>query len=395
MNNPVMITLLLTIFIALLGVGLIAPIMPMYAINLGATGLTLGFMVAGFSISQMIVQPIVGNASDRVGRKRFMITGLIITAVSAIAFRFANSVFLLVLFRMVQGTGSAMITPIAMAYVGDMAPEGKEGRYMSVLNIAMFAGFGGGPLVGGLFSDLWGINAAFYAMAIFSVVALALVLLLLPSRVADTSAQTRTRVFAMLGRMLKNRKLAGTLLSRLATMTIMSPTFGYLPIIMTREMGASGTEIGLVLAARTLTNAVLQPPFGRMADRLNKAVLIASGSIAVSALIFFIPSAKTFPMFLLLFLGMGAAEAAIWPTLGALAVEGGREYGQGSMMGAFNTALSIGILIGSMGGGLLMDLFGIEYAFYGVAVFLLVSTGFSSWLISSGQTQETPDTVSP
>jgi MFS transporter, DHA1 family, multidrug resistance protein len=395
MKNPVLITLLLTIFIALLGVGIIAPIMPMYAINLGATGLTLGLMVAGFSISRMIVQPLVGNASDRVGRKRFLIIGLIITAVSAIAFRYANSVPLLVLFRMLQGTGSAMITPIAMAYVGDMAPEGKEGQYMSILNIAIFAGFGGGPLIGGVFSDLWGVNSAFYAMAIFSAAALAMVLLLLPSAVADKSAKVRVNVFAMLGRMIKNRKLAGTLLSRLATMTIMSPTFGYLPIIMAREMDASGTEIGLVLAARTLTNALLQPPFGRMADRLNKVVLIASGSIVVSVFVFLIPSAKSFPMFLLLFLFMGAAEAAIWPALGALAVEGGREYGQGAMMGAFNTALSIGIFIGSMGGGLLMDLLGIEYAFYGVATFLLVSTGFSSWLISSGQSQGTPDAVNP
>lgn len=376
--------LLLTIFIALLGVGLIAPIMPMYAIDLGATGLTLGVMVAGFSISRMLVQPVVGNASDRVGRKRFLIFGLILFAISAIAYRFANSVLLLILIRMLQGAGSAMITPIAMAYVGDMAPEGKEGRYMSILNIAIFAGFGGGPLVGGVFSDLWGINSAFYAMAIFSVVALVLVLALLPSGIAEGAKRPKSSVFSMFGRMLKNRKIAGALLSRLATMTIMSPTFGYLPIIMAREMDATGTEIGLVLGARTLTNALLQPIFGRMADRYSKVTLIASGSVTVAAFVFLVPSAGSLAGFLLLFLAMGAAEAAIWPTLGALAVEGGREYGQGSMMGAFNTAMSVGILVGSMGGGLLMDNFGIEYAFYGVGAFLLLTTVASSWLISTG-----------
>ncbi len=121
-----------------------------------------------------------------------------------------------------------------------------------------------------------------------------------------------------------------------------------------------------------------------MADRRNKVLIITISSFVVSVLLFIIPFGRHFLYFLIVLVLMGIAEAAIWPTLGAYAVEEGRRFGQGSMMGIFNMFMSIGILIGSMGGGLLMDLWGLKHAFYGVAVFLAVSTVIAAWLITSG-----------
>ncbi len=170
MNLPVIAALLLVIFITQMGVGIIAPIMPIYALELGATGLTLGLMVAGFSIARGVTQPIIGSYSDRFGKKRFLVFGLLIYAIVAVTYSFSGSVIHLIIIRFFHGVGAAMTVPMAMAIMADMSPQGKEGQYMGLLNIAIFAGIGGGPLLGGVFRDLWGMHTAFYAMALFALV---------------------------------------------------------------------------------------------------------------------------------------------------------------------------------------------------------------------------------
>ncbi|MDH3329345.1 MAG: MFS transporter, partial [Desulfobulbaceae bacterium] len=160
MKRQVFGTLLLSVMIALLGIGIIVPVMPVFAVSLGAGGLALGMIIAAFSLTRAILQPVVGNLSDRLGRKGFLVSGLLIYSLVGIILPEADSVVNLIAIRAFHGIGSAMIVPVAMAYVGDMAPLGQEGRYMGMLNIAIFIGIGGGPLFGGLFTDLWGMAAA-------------------------------------------------------------------------------------------------------------------------------------------------------------------------------------------------------------------------------------------
>jgi len=268
--------------------------------------------------------------------------------------------------------------------MADYAPPGQEGRYMGILNVAIFAGIGSGPVLGGVFRDLWGIDSAFYAMAVLSLLAAVLVFVRIPS--TDTGdASPQTGIISTLGKMLKRRRVSGVLLSRLATMLIMSPTFGFVPILMTEDLDSSGIEIGAVVATRTLANALLQSPFGKLADRRNKVVIVASGSLAMAVIVFCVPFATSLAQFLVLFLLLGMSEAVVLPALGAFAVEEGREFGQGSMMGVFSMSMSLGVLIGSMLGGLLMDVLGLQYSFYGTATLLVISTAIACWLIVSGQ----------
>lgn len=144
MPRQLLITLLLSVFIALLGIGIIVPVMPVFAESLGAGGLALGFIIAAFSLARGICQPVVGNLSDRWGRKGFLLGGLAIFALVGYLLPAASSMGALLLIRCLHGVGSAMIVPVAMAYVGDHAQVGSEGRYMGLLNIAIFTGIGGG-----------------------------------------------------------------------------------------------------------------------------------------------------------------------------------------------------------------------------------------------------------
>jgi len=382
MEKRTLVILLLALFIAVLGVGIIAPIIPIYATDLGATGVTLGLMIAAFSISRAALQPVVGSQSDRHGRKRFLVAGLSLYAVMGLTYTLATSVEHLILIRLFHGVGSAMIMPIAMAYIADLTPHGQEGRYMGMLNIALFAGISAGPILGGVFRDTIGINPAFYTMSALTAASLVLILTLLPPQRSDREIQSSPGLLTTLRRMLHNNRVVGMLLARIGSMIVMIPTMGFLPIHMHELMGATGIEIGIVISARTIVTAGLQFPFGKLADRYNKVVLILTGCLVISAGVFLMPFAADFLQLVWLSVLIGMGEALIWPTLGAIAVEEGHQYGQGSMMGVFNMAMSLGILIGSLVAGSVMDLIGLEYAFYITSIILAASAVAGSLLVA-------------
>lgn len=383
MPYHLLLPLLFSVFIALLGIGIIVPVMPVFAVSLGASGLGLGFIIASFSITRGFCQPLVGSLSDRWGRKGFLLGGLLVFGVVGLLFPLAVSLENLLLIRALHGVGSAMIVPVAMAYVSDLAPVGEEGRYMGLLNTAIFAGIGSGPLLGGVFTDLWGMDAAFYAMSALSFSALVMVLLQMPAMPAATGGRPRERLFAVMGKMLASRRTSGLLLARMSTMIIMVPTMGFLPLLMTQAFQASGVQIGVIIAVRTLVNAVGQGPCGRLADRYDKLKLLRLGSLVIGLVMMAIPLAGDFWTLLVLFLVLGLGEALIWPTLGALATEEGRRYGQGAMMGVFNLAMSGGVLSGALGAGLSTDLLGLKWSFPLIGALVLALTLFAIARIAS------------
>jgi MFS family permease len=287
-----------------------------------------------------------------------------------------------------------MILPIAMAYMADLAPKGEEGKYMGLLNVAIFAGIGGGPVTGGIFRDLLGIDAAFYAMTVLTAISLVLVVWLLPPRISNNELLFETPKKTKFWQMLRNRRIIGVLLPRMATMMVMVPMMAFLPIFMTQLMDATGTQIGFVITTRTIVSATLQIPFGRMADRHNKVALLLAGSIIISTILYIVPFTTSLFQLIGLCTFIGIGEAMVWPTLAAIAVDEGRYYGQGSIMGAFNMSMSIGILIGSILSGALMDSLGLSYAFSSISATLMLSAIAGSVLIKkqSGLRQP-PETI--
>lgn len=373
MKNNTLITLLLSVFIALLGIGIIVPVMPVFASELGAGGFALGMIIAAFSVTRGLLQPAVGNFSDRWGRKHFLTTGLFVYGLVGLLIPHATGVPHLIIIRAFHGVGSAMIVPIAMAYMSFLAPAGHEGRYMSYLNIAIFCGIGCGPIIGGLLSDNWGLPSVFYTMACLSFLAFILVILYMPGQVVSDHQKARP-LLSSLRRMLANGKTCGILLARYTTMIIMVPSMAFLPLIMSQWQDSSGIQIGIIIACRTLVNAVFQIPFGKVADKYNKLLIFLVSSTVLSLVILTIPQINSFFQMAIAYLFMGTVEAAIWAVLGGYAsVEAKRHYGHGTMMGVFSFAMSAGVFTGAVLAGVSMDSWGIKWAYYvtGSAVFLL------------------------
>ena len=388
MTRQILITVLLSVFIALLGVGIIIPVMPVFATELGAGGLALGMIIAVFSVTRGILQPVIGNLSDRLGRKSFLVAGLFVYGLVGLLIPQAGSVFHLLLIRGFQGVGSAMIVPIGMAYMSILAPPGHEGRYQSYLNIAIFCGIGCGPVIGGITADLLGFESVFYLMALLSFGAFILVLKNMPAQQSQSS-KAAAGLLKSMGLMMRSQLTLGILLARFVTMIIMVPSMAFLPLLMTQTIEATGLQIGFVIACRTLVNALLQVPAGRVADRSNKLLLLLVGCLWLSGVIMVIPFMQSFTMFLITYCLLGLGEAIIWPVLGAYAsIEGRRRYGHGTMMGVFSLAMSGGIMTGAMLAGFSMDVWGIEFAYFVTAGTLLIGAVGAVMMIGTGAKKE-------
>ncbi|WP_310601488.1 MFS transporter [Desulfobulbus sp.] len=385
MFNRILVTVVVAVFIALLGIGIIVPILPVLATTLGASGFALGLITAAFSLSRGLCQPVIGSLSDRWGRKGFLVAGLFIYGLVGLLVPLADSVAHLIVIRLFQGFGAAMIVPVAMAYASFLSPPGEEGRYMGVINVAVFCGIGCGPVLGGYFADNWGMASVFHVMAYLCFFAFILVWVNMPS-CCPVDRRQQVGLLENIGLMLRRRRTVGIFLARFATVLMMVPTMAFLPVMMAGWPGSSGLQTGLVIASRTLMNAVLQYPFGALADRFDKVVLLLCGSLCMGVAVVLIPSMTHLGAMIGMYLFLGFGEAVLWPVLGAYAVEEGRNlFGHGTMMGVFNLAMSAGVFTGALLAGASMDALGMRHAFWATGGAIVVLCALAAYLIRSGE----------
>jgi len=363
MNKKAFITLFAVVFTAVLGMGIISPLMPLYAESMGASGLWLGLMFSGFALSRTIFMPIMGKLSDRRGRKIFIGLGLLAYTVISLSYALASNMYALTSVRFLHGIASAMVIPIAHAYIGDLIFKGKEGTYMNLFSMSMFLGMGAGPFLGGFLADTFYMNAGFYAMAGLTALALIMLLLLVPS-VKPSSEQIKKTPGAPLRTIIRDNKVKAIGLSLASRAFYRQGISAFLPLLAVSTMEMSVTGIGLVLSIFMLTGGFAQGLLGPLADRLNTERLIIIGGISAPVFVFFIPYMPAGAMLLAMLLPMALLGAVARAATTALNVELGNKYnGMGSVMGIARSLMSLGMVIGPLVFGYTMDNFGINSVF--------------------------------
>ncbi len=383
--------LFLAIFTAMLGLGIIIPILPVYARSesIGASGIWLGAIFAGFSISRSVFMPLIGRRSDSTGiRKSFIATGLLIYAISSIGYLYAFDALTLLCVRVVQGFCSAMIVPIAMAYIGDICPDQKQGSYMGMFTVSLFLGFSVGPFLGGCIQDFFSINAAFIAMGALCAVAFVFVIVLLPA--GHTSHHITRPEPSSYRKILRKKRIVGIILYRYVNAFARASVLTFLPLYASYHLNLSGTRIGLVISSGVLVSSFLQYPFGRMADRLNRRHQILVGNVLYAAAIVLFPYTDSFAELLSVNLLLGVLGAASLPAATALVVEEGRLSGMGSTMAVFNVAMSLGLGSGPLVSGLIHDFFGLKAVFYFSVAVGIVGTAVAGRYLTSSPPPRAP-----
>ncbi|MCK5554489.1 MAG: MFS transporter [Deltaproteobacteria bacterium] len=352
MKRRVFVVLFFSIFASMLGNGIIVPLLPIYAEGLGASGFWIGVIFSGFAISRSIFMPIVGRWSDKRGRKVFIATGLFIYAIISLGYILSDSVADLVTVRAIQGFSAAMIIPIAFAYIGEISPKDKEGSYLGLFSISLFAGFGLGPLLGGILHDQFGLDADFYAMGGLCWLAFFLVLLLLPElHLYRKFEHPRSYI-----EIIRSPVTKGLLFFRFSTAFTRGLLITFLPLFAHSSLGLTSSQTGIILSSNILLTSLLQAPFGHMADRFTRRGLVFWGSFWFSLGVALIPHMRSLAQIFVLNILLGAVGALPFPAANALVVEEGRKYGMGALMAIFNLSMSLGFAAGPILGGIISDL---------------------------------------
>lgn len=372
-----------------LGIGMVSPLLPVFSQEMGATGIWLALAFSGFAISETPLMPFMGRLSDRFGRKLFMALGMLTYALAALGYVYAPTYQLLVLFRIFSGVGAAMFFPVSFAYVGDLSPPGKEGRYMGLFNVAFLLGWGAGPIIGGSIKDALGTDATFWSMMLMSSLAFVLLMVLLPRGRGGEYKVGPSKKDTPWLQLLKDGKLMAACSFEMIWGLSFGAVLSFLPVFMTTNLGTTATAIGLVISSRALLNGVLVYPYGRLADRMNRVPLVIAGAAVTAAGTLAIPWMHSFASLLVLFCITALFESVAVPAGTAIAVDRGRKLGMGSVMGLFNMAMAIGLLFGSLAGGLVQSSLGVENVFRYAAAVTVVGIAVFYTLMRRAQRGET------
>jgi MFS family permease len=376
LNLKIFITLFLAVFVTIMGVGIVAPLLPVYAHELGAGAFQIGLIFGAFSLTRTIFVPYFGKLSDIKGKKPLLTLGMFLYFLVSLLYLVSSSVHELILIRLGQGFASAMIFPVAQAYVGMITPRNKEGFTMGLFNISLYGGLSFGPVLGGVVKDLLNIQFSFLIMGAFTFLGFILCLGLLPSEKDREGGQTSVpkKPIRYL-QLFKEPAIFSLFTFRLCFTTGIGFIWGFLPLLASTRLHLNSSTIGLVVMINVLTSAVFQTPMGYLADRFSKKLLIALGGVLGALSLFLVQVATSFGELFLASGLYGLAGGIAFPALMALGViEGRRVEAMGSIMGLLAMSHSLGMLIGPLFAGVIIDLWSFSMVFIIGALFLLTGS---------------------
>ncbi|MCS7233268.1 MAG: MFS transporter [Synergistetes bacterium] len=366
-----MATLAFLIFIAVLGVGIVIPVLPIYATEFGATGLEVGIVFSILSLSRLIGVIFVGSVADRYGKKKFIVFGLLIYLLSSVLYVYAKTLLDLIGIRLLQGLGSSMIVPLAMAYIGEMSPVGKEGLYMGIANTAFFLGLSGGPFISGLLVKKWGINAAFWGMTSFTAIALVLAMFFVPSSNNSFTKSKDMDLLAILKLIFREKTYFSLCFIGFAMDISRAILMTFFPLIAHLK-GIEYDEIGIIVGIFLGVTALVQGPLGRLTDKFSKKKIILIANILYSILMFLVPYFNSYHVLLFVMLIIGITAGAAYPALAAIMTELGRNKGMAKTMSLLQIANSAGMFVGPIISGKAQDLFGLSAPFVVSSIFIVL-----------------------
>lgn len=371
--------LLLSVFMAMVGLGIISPIMPNYASDLGASGIYIGLIYSSFSLSRAVLQTPIGRLADTFSKKKIIVAGLIVYAVISVVYTYVTTPEMLILVRVFHGVGSSMMMPVAMAYAMNLTPKGEEGKYMGYLNTALFSGFGAGPFIGGYIYENYSTRMVFNTMSVLVTISLVLTILLVPD---EESLGMKPRQSPVpIREILANKTLSSILIYRAVNALGRGTIMSFLPLYVVQILGLSSTYIGIILSTGIFLNAFLQTPMGILADRVNRKMLLIGGGLLASVGYFYMVQTGTIAEIFVARMIVSMGSALSLPAVTAIIAKEGRKLGSGSTVGVFNTAMSIGQMIGPVFSGFLLDTYGMGSVFY-FSGFISVLSVISFWVTS-------------
>jgi DHA1 family tetracycline resistance protein-like MFS transporter len=345
----------MTVFIDLVGFGIVIPVLPLYAQRFEASPEAIGLLLAVFSAMQFIFAPILGRISDRVGRRPVLMLSMIGTAAGFLLMGFADSLWLLFVARVIDGiTGGNIST--AQAYIADVTAPENRSRAMGMIGAAFGLGFVFGPAIAGITSHISPATPFFVAAALAAGNAIALFFLLPESLSTKHRAEAARRpslveVLSGSGNWQRPAVMATYFFATLS-FALLTATYA---LFTNRRFEFDAAHNGYMFAYLGLLGAAIQGGLlGRLLEYGGEKPLAILGVAIMAGSMFALPLSTGMTMLILSSTGIAVGNSLVTPTLNGLASKSAGPGMQGQVLGALQSCASLARIAGpAMGGWLL------------------------------------------
>ncbi len=344
-----------TVFIDMVGFGIVIPVLPLYAEHFHATPFEIGWLTGIYSGMQILFVPILGRLSDRFGRRPILIVSLAGTAIGFLIMGWASSLPLLFVARIIDGASGGNIST-AQAYIADVSTPENRSRSMGVIGAAFGLGFTFGPMIGGLMSRI-SYGAPFYFAAALAALNVALLYFILPE---SLSAEYRSRPHerTRLSEIFRHGHgnlftiIVATYFFAVSGFSIMTTLFA---LFTEKRFGFSARETGYVFGLIGILSVILQGGLiGRLIKMFGETALARTGLFLLAISLGLLPLVASIPALLAVCAALAIANGLTTPTLNGLASQMIDRGWQGRALGLMQSAAALARLVGPLLGGWLL-----------------------------------------
>ena len=345
----------LTVFIDMVGFGIVIPVLPLYAEHFHASPVEIGWLTGIYSGMQIIFVPILGRLSDRFGRRPILIVSLAGTALGFLIMGWAGSLPLLFIARIIDGDSGGNIST-AQAYIADISTPENRSRSMGIIGAAFGLGFTFGPMIGGIMSRI-SYGAPFYFAAALAIVNVILLYFILPESLSAeyrSKPHQRTKLADVFQH--GHGRLFGTIVvTYFFTITgfaIMTTLFA---LFTEKHFGFDAHQTGYVFGFIGIISVILQGGLiGRLVKMFGETALARAGLLLLAISLFSLALVPTVPLLLLVCATTAISNGLVNPTLNGLASQMIDRSWQGRALSLMQSAGSVGRLVGPLLGGWLL-----------------------------------------
>jgi len=276
-------------FFVMMGVSIISPVLPAYALGFGVSLGLVGLLISAFAVARVLLDIPAGMFASLVGMKRFMLLGLIIIAISSIAAGLAVNYEMLLTARIMEGVGSALYTTTSITAVSRLAPEGSRGVHLSFYISMFLVGTSFGPAVGGFVADHFGLGAPFLVYGLCAAVSTLMVVYWIedvrpePGEAKIITLRQLGSLFVRLDLLAINLATIGIFVTRQGILNTMVPLFSKYNLNM-----GEGT-LGAILTVGAVCNLVTMVLAGRLTDIYGRKPFLFGSIVLLALLTLLIP----------------------------------------------------------------------------------------------------------